>query len=171
MNEDLIIIKLSGKGKVGRKQEKGNHTTLTGKEKIGRETEKSGITDLNKENRNDKRRGKQRNRRKTHTYGIRKERQINGIRKTEDINKNIIMAKAGIDKESGMAEKSRNSRNVDNNKHRPLTEKSEMRAKGSNDNSLQVVELSGPQTCKLLSTHPSKPFPRRFSGPESVCSG
>ena len=42
---------------------------------------------------------------------------------------------------------------------------------GSNDNSLQVVELSGPQTCKLLSTHPSKPFPRRFSGPESVCSG
>ena len=41
----------------------------------------------------------------------------------------------------------------------------------SNDNSLQVVELSGPQICKLLSTHPSKPFPRRFSGPESVCSG
>ena len=41
----------------------------------------------------------------------------------------------------------------------------------TNDNSLQVVELSGLQTCKLLSTHPSKPFPRRFSGPESVCSG
>ena len=41
----------------------------------------------------------------------------------------------------------------------------------SNDNSLQGVELSGLQTCKLLSTHPSKPFPRRFSGPESVCSG
>ena len=43
--------------------------------------------------------------------------------------------------------------------------------RGSNDNSLQVVELSGLQTCKLLSTHPSKPFLRRFSGPESVCSG
>ena len=41
----------------------------------------------------------------------------------------------------------------------------------TNDNSLQVVELSGLQTCKLLSTHPFKPFPRRFSGPESVCSG
>ena len=27
------------------------------------------------------------------------------------------------------------------------------------------------QTCKLLSTHPSKPFPLRFSGSESVCSG
>ena len=27
------------------------------------------------------------------------------------------------------------------------------------------------QTYKLLSTHPSKPFPRRFSGSESVCSG
>ena len=25
--------------------------------------------------------------------------------------------------------------------------------------------------CKLLSTHPSKPFLRRFSGPVSVCSG
>ena len=42
---------------------------------------------------------------------------------------------------------------------------------GSNDNSLQVVELSGLQTCKLLSTHPSKPFLQRFSRPESVCSG
>ena len=37
--------------------------------------------------------------------------------------------------------------------------------------SILVVELSGLQTCKLLSTHPSKSFPRRFSGPESVCSG
>ena len=27
------------------------------------------------------------------------------------------------------------------------------------------------RTCKLLSTHPFKSFPRRFSGPESVCSG
>ena len=26
------------------------------------------------------------------------------------------------------------------------------------------------KTCKLLSTHPFKPFPRRFSGPYSVCS-
>ena len=39
------------------------------------------------------------------------------------------------------------------------------------DNSLQAVELSGHQTCKLLSSHPFKPFPRRFSGSESVCSG
>ena len=42
---------------------------------------------------------------------------------------------------------------------------------GSKDNSLQAVELSGHQTCKLLSSHPFKPFPRRFSGSESVCSG
>ena len=33
---------------------------------------------------------------------------------------------------------------------------------GSNNNSLQVVKLSGLQTCKLLSTHPSKSFLRRF---------
>ena len=39
---------------------------------------------------------------------------------------------------------------------------------GSKDNSLQAVELSGHQTCKLLSPHPYKPFPRRFSGSESV---
>ena len=48
MNEDLIIIKLSGKGKLGGKQEMGKHTTLTGKEESGRGTDKSGITDLNK---------------------------------------------------------------------------------------------------------------------------
>ena len=42
---------------------------------------------------------------------------------------------------------------------------------GSKDNSLQAVELSGHQTCKLLSSHPFKPFPRRFSGSELVCSG
>ena len=45
------------------------------------------------------------------------------------------------------------------------------RVQGSKDNSLQAVELSGHQTCKLLSSHPFKPFPRRFSGSESVCSG
>ena len=42
---------------------------------------------------------------------------------------------------------------------------------GSKDNSLQAVELSGHQTCKLLTSHPFKPFPRRFSGSESVCNG
>ena len=43
--------------------------------------------------------------------------------------------------------------------------------KGSKDNSLQAVELSGHQTCKSLSSHHFKPVPRRFSGSESVCSG
>ena len=42
---------------------------------------------------------------------------------------------------------------------------------GSNDNSLEEVELSGHETCNLLSSHPFKQFPRRVSGPESVCSG
>ena len=37
--------------------------------------------------------------------------------------------------------------------------------KGSKDNSLQAVELSGHQTCKLLSSHLFKPFPRRFPDP------
>ena len=38
----------------------------------------------------------------------------------------------------------------------PLTSSTSIN--GSNDNSLQVVELSGRQTCKLLATHPFKPF-------------
>ena len=42
---------------------------------------------------------------------------------------------------------------------------------GSNDNSLQVVELSGLQTCKLLSTHPSKPFLLHYSSKPQRPSG
>ena len=33
-----------------------------------------------------------------------------------------------------------------------------------------MVELSGPQTCKLLSTHPSKPFLRRFPDPSQFAA-